>query len=1176
MPVTPEELIQISAQVGDTLAGIRLPREIARLYSQQARLQASQPGLPSWRREEAFSLLSDAARLIQGAFLKRDLGDQTWKRDLRRSGEILEWLSMPTILPEYIPISFLAAAIYQLAGYPARALGVLNGGSLGSEFSKALAFFLKADFRLLQEEIRQYWEREESMPARADESVQKIIGKTIVKQTMRSLGVISGWVRWGDDVRIEKALLKLQNVSSAMVHGSDAYSWLLSKLLAEIADHYLKVSLRRLLNEMSLTRTDVGKAALERYVRFAFEANSALAWPSQRDGLARLASGESFALCTPTGSGKTRVAEMAILDCLFPPSDPAQVEQIIPIALYLVPSRALAAEVETKLSRVLRQTGGETITVTSLYGGIDWGASDALLTFEQRTVVIATYEKTEALVRFLGTSFVERVRLIVIDEAHNLIDGATGSELTQFASRALRLEVLAARLLSALEGRGCRVIALSAVARGIDSSLAQWVARSRDAGPVETSYRSTRQLVGQLICRPDRTAQINYDLLDGQRLAVRGLSREEGPYIQSPFPPHPFSPGFEGPEKSLRPQLFWAAIHMAARDSRGQFHSVLISVPQQPGGYAQDFLRLLEGPWTGVGIPAFFIRPPDGENTVWNRCLKSCEDYFGTDSREYRLLSHGIVLHHGKMPGLMSRLLIELIQHRIVNLVIATSTLTEGINLPFEVILIPSLRRRDGFMDAREVANLIGRAGRPGVSTEGRSLLLMPHQPTQRVSQAYEQLLQQLSVSAFQEAQADQAQGPLAALLNHIKGKWELISATSSFEEFESWLENAVLDPPGHVEEAFEALDTLDGILLAGIEEAGLEGNTPQQRLDLEDYIRRLWKNSFSFYSSTNQNIWERSLVVRGTALVDRIYPERNLRRQLYKTSLSPREGKRVIDQLPIFEGLFLQGEQYFSWSSAERRTYVENLAEAMQSIPSFAIQAPSRNQDWRVLLHWWLDPTTALIRPTSSQVSDWYKYVEKNFIYKFTWGIGSMLALRLDTAEVRESNFDTWSASGLPWSAYWIKDLVTWGLLDPVAVYLLMKGIADTRLEAITKAAVYWQEWREHESDEMFDPRNLAGWARMQSMQSLFAESFDRQQVPLDSQGVSYPVTIEQAFVTATQRQWKVLPIQTGDTISWLDQAGYLLARGRKPEGWETIDIKANDFLLDTDRSLVIKQAYL
>ncbi|BAZ05960.1 hypothetical protein [Calothrix sp. NIES-3974] len=38
-----------------------------------------------------------------------------------------------------------------------------------------------------------------------------------------------------------------------------------------------------------------------------------LAWRSQICGIERLATAESFALCTPTGSGKTRIAELAIL-----------------------------------------------------------------------------------------------------------------------------------------------------------------------------------------------------------------------------------------------------------------------------------------------------------------------------------------------------------------------------------------------------------------------------------------------------------------------------------------------------------------------------------------------------------------------------------------------------------------------------------------------------------------------------------------------------------------------------------------------------------------------------------------------------------------------------------------------------------------------------------------------
>ena len=40
-------------------------------------------------------------------------------------------------------------------------------------------------------------------------------------------------------------------------------------------------------------------------------------WPSQSLGLSRLMEDESFALCTPTGSGKTTVAEVALLQSLF-------------------------------------------------------------------------------------------------------------------------------------------------------------------------------------------------------------------------------------------------------------------------------------------------------------------------------------------------------------------------------------------------------------------------------------------------------------------------------------------------------------------------------------------------------------------------------------------------------------------------------------------------------------------------------------------------------------------------------------------------------------------------------------------------------------------------------------------------------------------------------------------
>src|SRR3546814_3419501 len=74
--------------------------------------------------------------------------------------------------------------------------------------------------------------------------------------------------------------------------------------------------------------------------------------------------------------------------------------------MYLVPSRALAGEVEAKLRSEL----GSDMTITALYGGADWGITDAWLTGDQPTVLIATVEKADALMRYLGPILAARLR----------------------------------------------------------------------------------------------------------------------------------------------------------------------------------------------------------------------------------------------------------------------------------------------------------------------------------------------------------------------------------------------------------------------------------------------------------------------------------------------------------------------------------------------------------------------------------------------------------------------------------------------------------------------------------------------------------------------------------------------------------------------------------------------
>ncbi|SEA47059.1 Helicase conserved C-terminal domain-containing protein [Segatella bryantii] len=80
-------------------------------------------------------------------------------------------------------------------------------------------------------------------------------------------------------------------------------------------------------------------------------------------------------------------------------------------------------------------------------------------------------------------------------------------------------------------------------------------------------------------------------------------------------------------------------------------------------------------------------------------------DYY---SRFISLLRRGIVIHHGSMP-LRTRSLVEkFVNNKLCRLCFSTSTLEQGINMPFDVVLL------DRFESSKPLAikNLIGRAGR--------------------------------------------------------------------------------------------------------------------------------------------------------------------------------------------------------------------------------------------------------------------------------------------------------------------------------------------------------------------------------------------------------------------------------------------------------------------------------
>ena len=456
------------------------------------------------------------------------------------------------------------------------------------------------------------------------------------------------------------------------------------------------------------------------------------------------------------------------------------------------------------------------------------------------------------------------------------------------------------------------------------------------------------------------------------------------------------------------------------------------------------------------------------------------------------------------MPGLLARLLVEAIDAKIVSLVLATSTLSEGVNLPFETVLIPDLERWDESsasnrtLDTREFSNLVGRAGRPGFGTEGRSLVLLLRSDLYSARQdrrRYNALLNQL----IRQQENNEPQSPLAELIRLLRNQWQQLTGQDNLDAFNSWLEQTepCTRQPNNDQErdTIESLDTLDSLLLAAvyeIEQATGQGLSPSQ---LESELRRIWQNTYARYADLQQSSMEEIYILRGQALRERIYPEPNRRRRLYRTSLPPRSGSRLLDIESTIRQHLLSGIEYDSWTDDEKFAFIRNTVSLLGQISVFA-PAAGHGDSWEEQLRWWLLHSHSGIQPRDTQVAKWHKSVNQNFIYRFNWGFGSIVALAIDEAfggQVLEPRLEDWPLTGLPWIVFWMKELITWGTLEPVAAYLLARVDEVTiRSQAETYAAQYKAEIVDEDPNERLNATRIRDWVQRE----FASESLSRERV--------------------------------------------------------------------------------
>ena len=298
----------------------------------------------------------------------------------------------------------------------------------------------------------------------------------------------------------------------------------------------------------------------------------------------------------------------------------------------------------------------------------------------------------------------------------------------------------------------------------------------------------------------------------------------------------------------------------------------------------------------------------------------------------------------------MSTYLVEVIEARIVRVVLATSTLSEGVNLPFETVLIPSVTRyrnqSQESITVREFSNLAGRAGRPGFGTEGQSLVLLKDPASDRSSRQsldfYRRLTASLATQSSDAPGSQSPESPLAHLLTQLVHQWRRITGSADRDQFYDWLEQTVPQRDNALRRddlaAHQALDSVDGVLLAAIVEAEQLSDEELSLDEIEHRLQQIWRHTYAYYAATQESTLSSIFVRRGRALRSTIYPDRNQRRRLYHTSLPPGLGRHMLAAFPTIRAGFEAGSDYALWDSEAKFEYIKDILSSLVQLPHFHV----------------------------------------------------------------------------------------------------------------------------------------------------------------------------------------------------------------------------------------------
>ncbi|MFC8796920.1 DEAD/DEAH box helicase [Promicromonospora sp. NPDC057138] len=741
-----------------------------------------------------------------------------------------------------------------------------------------------------------------------------------------------------------------------------------------------------------------------RYLRRTFIANLLARsrseidlWPSQLHVVDRVFAGnDDLVVALPTSAGKTRIAELCILSCL------AQGRRVV----YVTPLRALSAQTEQVLDRTFGPLGAR---VSSLYGsmGVSHVDEDVLLSSQ---IVVATPEKLDFALR-TDPTILDDVGLIVLDEGHMI--GPT--------EREVRYEAQIQRLLRRSDAASRRIVCLSAVFPSGDDldDFVAWITDDAAGGLHREQWRPTQQRFGLVEWRGDH-ARLSITLGEDRPFIPR--------YLEAAAASRPRQKPFPSDQRELVIATAWRLV--------GEGQTVLVFCPQRNSvePYAREVLKLHRQGFIDSVLP-------DGVDL--STALVVGAEWFGADHPILKCLELGVAIHHGALPGPFRREVERLLHEGFVKVTVASPTLAQGLNLSASAVLFHGLRRGRTMLTGSEFANVIGRAGRAFVDTEG--LVLYPlFEPNRRrregrrsdwlqlsngdAGKTLRSGLIEVSIALIQRVVATLGSNQVQHFLDYLTGGWD-------------WTLPVVQgEAPALQQEAAADWQSNLALLDAGI--LSIVGDDDADPDEITQLIADVLKDS----------LWERQLrrldadlasALRETATTRARFiwasSTAAQRRGWYLAGLGANAGRELGGVSSIIVELTDQAETAIAeGDDATATVRLEQIASTVFSLATFQPESPLEN--WRDVLAHWVNggPLGELESDGPGARVAVAQFIESNLIYKLVWG--------MEAARVYETAQGNLVAADLDGSA---TTAVETGTLMAPASILIRAGF-DHRVAAI------------------------------------------------------------------------------------------------------------------------------